>query len=281
MATVSATPARRVGLDDRGRDRAGPACRSRAGPRPGRRGGGARGVVPRGARRMIRRERGRGGGQARLDVAARLARVGGGIALEHWSRAQISWKADDSMVTDADLADPDLPRRGDRRRVPGRRRARRGERRVGAAPARGAARLGRGPDRRDEQLRAGPARLLDLGRRAPLRAAPLRRGLRSAHRPALHRARGAGSLAQRAAAARDRRRRGRRAHSSACARPTATGCRPSSRAGSPGTGCGGWARPRCTSATSRPGRSPSCTISGRRSGTSRARRRCCSRRAAS
>ncbi len=43
-------------------------------------------------------------GPARLDVAARLARVGGGIALEHWSRAQVSWKTDDSMVTDADLA---------------------------------------------------------------------------------------------------------------------------------------------------------------------------------
>ncbi len=43
-------------------------------------------------------------GPARLDAAARLARVGGGIALEHWNRAQVSWKADDSMVTDADLA---------------------------------------------------------------------------------------------------------------------------------------------------------------------------------
>ena len=43
-------------------------------------------------------------GYARLDVAARLARVGGGIALEHWNRVQVSWKTDDSMVTDADLA---------------------------------------------------------------------------------------------------------------------------------------------------------------------------------
>jgi myo-inositol-1(or 4)-monophosphatase len=41
---------------------------------------------------------------ARLAAAARLARAGGRIALEHWTRAQISWKSDDSMVTDADLA---------------------------------------------------------------------------------------------------------------------------------------------------------------------------------
>jgi myo-inositol-1(or 4)-monophosphatase len=43
-------------------------------------------------------------GPARLGAAARLAREGGRIALEHWTRAQISWKSDDSMVTDADLA---------------------------------------------------------------------------------------------------------------------------------------------------------------------------------
>jgi myo-inositol-1(or 4)-monophosphatase len=43
-------------------------------------------------------------GPSRLAVAARLARAGGRIALEHWTRAQVSWKADDSMVTDADLA---------------------------------------------------------------------------------------------------------------------------------------------------------------------------------
>ncbi len=35
---------------------------------------------------------------------ARLARAGGQIAIEHWSRTQIARKADDSMVTDADLA---------------------------------------------------------------------------------------------------------------------------------------------------------------------------------
>lgn len=39
---------------------------------------------------MIRR-RSAEDGQARLDAAARLARVGGGIALEHWSRAQVSY----------------------------------------------------------------------------------------------------------------------------------------------------------------------------------------------
>ena len=43
-------------------------------------------------------------GPTRLGAAARLARAGGRIALEHWTRAQISWKPDDSMVTDADLA---------------------------------------------------------------------------------------------------------------------------------------------------------------------------------
>ena len=43
-------------------------------------------------------------GPTRLRTAARLARAGGRIALEHWTRAQISWKTDDSMVTDADLA---------------------------------------------------------------------------------------------------------------------------------------------------------------------------------
>jgi len=43
-------------------------------------------------------------GPARLAAAARLAREGGRIALEHWTRAEVSWKSDDSMVTDADLA---------------------------------------------------------------------------------------------------------------------------------------------------------------------------------
>jgi myo-inositol-1(or 4)-monophosphatase len=43
-------------------------------------------------------------GAPRLASAARLARAGGQIALEHWSRAQVSWKTDDSMVTDSDLA---------------------------------------------------------------------------------------------------------------------------------------------------------------------------------
>jgi myo-inositol-1(or 4)-monophosphatase len=43
-------------------------------------------------------------GLSRLHVAARLARLGGQIALEHWTRAAVSWKPDDSMVTDADVA---------------------------------------------------------------------------------------------------------------------------------------------------------------------------------
>jgi myo-inositol-1(or 4)-monophosphatase len=43
-------------------------------------------------------------GRPRLEAAARLARAGGRIALEHWTRAEVSWKTDDSMVTDADLA---------------------------------------------------------------------------------------------------------------------------------------------------------------------------------
>ena len=56
---------------------------------------------------MMRREPS-DGGPARLAAATRLARLGGQIALEHWTRAEVSWKSDDSMVTDADLAiDPD------------------------------------------------------------------------------------------------------------------------------------------------------------------------------
>jgi myo-inositol-1(or 4)-monophosphatase len=43
-------------------------------------------------------------GRPRLEVAARLARVAGAIALAHRSRAEVTWKPDDSMVTDADLA---------------------------------------------------------------------------------------------------------------------------------------------------------------------------------
>ena len=43
-------------------------------------------------------------GPSRLATAERLARAGGRIALEHWTRAEVSWKSDDSMVTDADLA---------------------------------------------------------------------------------------------------------------------------------------------------------------------------------
>jgi myo-inositol-1(or 4)-monophosphatase len=45
-----------------------------------------------------------GDGAGRLAAAIRLARVGGRIALEHWNRAQVTWKKDDSMVTDADLS---------------------------------------------------------------------------------------------------------------------------------------------------------------------------------
>ena len=43
-------------------------------------------------------------GAARLPIAARLAREAGRLALEHWSRCEVLWKADDSMVTEADLA---------------------------------------------------------------------------------------------------------------------------------------------------------------------------------
>ena len=43
-------------------------------------------------------------GPIRLAAASRLARLGGQIALDHWTRAEVSWKSDDSMVTDADLA---------------------------------------------------------------------------------------------------------------------------------------------------------------------------------
>jgi myo-inositol-1(or 4)-monophosphatase len=40
----------------------------------------------------------------RAGAAAELARLAGKIALDHFERAEVSWKADDSMVTDADLA---------------------------------------------------------------------------------------------------------------------------------------------------------------------------------
>ncbi len=43
-------------------------------------------------------------GETRLAAAARLARLGGRIVLGYWTRAAVTWKPDDSMVTDADLA---------------------------------------------------------------------------------------------------------------------------------------------------------------------------------
>lgn len=43
-------------------------------------------------------------GGTRLAAAARLARLGGRIALEHWTKPAVTWKPDDSMVSDADLA---------------------------------------------------------------------------------------------------------------------------------------------------------------------------------
>jgi myo-inositol-1(or 4)-monophosphatase len=43
-------------------------------------------------------------GTSRLGAAVRLVRLGGRLALEHWPRSAVTWKDDDSMVTDADLA---------------------------------------------------------------------------------------------------------------------------------------------------------------------------------
>jgi myo-inositol-1(or 4)-monophosphatase len=40
----------------------------------------------------------------RAEAAAGIARLAGKIALEYFERAEIAWKADDSMVTEADLA---------------------------------------------------------------------------------------------------------------------------------------------------------------------------------
>src|SRR5262245_39287348 len=40
----------------------------------------------------------------RGDAAAELARLAGKIALDYFERAEVSWKPDDSMVTDADVA---------------------------------------------------------------------------------------------------------------------------------------------------------------------------------
>ena len=41
---------------------------------------------------------------ARADAAAQIARLAGKIALDYFERAEVSWKPDDSMVTEADVA---------------------------------------------------------------------------------------------------------------------------------------------------------------------------------
>jgi myo-inositol-1(or 4)-monophosphatase len=46
----------------------------------------------------------RADGASRLSAAARLARLGGRVALERWTHGTVTWKDDDSMVTDADVA---------------------------------------------------------------------------------------------------------------------------------------------------------------------------------
>src|SRR5437660_1373754 len=40
----------------------------------------------------------------RAEAAAGIARLAGKIALDYFERAEISWKSDDSMVTEADVA---------------------------------------------------------------------------------------------------------------------------------------------------------------------------------
>jgi myo-inositol-1(or 4)-monophosphatase len=47
--------------------------------------------------------RGSRGRDARAQLVARLAHVGGKMALERFESAQVDWKGDDSMVTNADL----------------------------------------------------------------------------------------------------------------------------------------------------------------------------------
>lgn len=47
--------------------------------------------------------RGSRGREARAQLAARLAHVGGKMALERFESAQVDWKRDDSMVTNADV----------------------------------------------------------------------------------------------------------------------------------------------------------------------------------
>jgi len=44
------------------------------------------------------------GSDRRATAAAELARLAGKIALDYFERAEVTWKADDSMVTEADLA---------------------------------------------------------------------------------------------------------------------------------------------------------------------------------
>src|SRR5262249_25684247 len=95
------------------RDRAGPVRRPR--PRAGRRRpaarrrrvarrasrGLARGGVPRSAAEAPDT---RGRAARRAAAAAELARLAGKIALDYFERTEITWKADDSMVTEADVA---------------------------------------------------------------------------------------------------------------------------------------------------------------------------------
>ena len=47
--------------------------------------------------------RGSRGREGRAQLAARLAHVGGKMALERFESAQVDWKRDDSMITNADL----------------------------------------------------------------------------------------------------------------------------------------------------------------------------------
>jgi hypothetical protein len=44
------------------------------------------------------------GGDRRAAAASEVARLAGKIALDYFERAEVSWKADDSMVTEADVA---------------------------------------------------------------------------------------------------------------------------------------------------------------------------------
>ena len=220
------------------------------------------------------------GTAVRERLAADLAVRGGRLALEYFHRAQVSWKPDGSMVTDADIAiqehlATEIARAFPDDAVVGEE----GQPEHGRSealyswvldPVDGTNNFGRG-------LPGFAVSIGVLRNRQPFAGAvydPITRWLFTA-------------CAGRGAWLNERPLRTRPAplsRSSLFVDPDVrwrTASRRSSRSGCGGTGCAGSARPRCTCATSPSARSTSCTITAPRCGTSPAQPRCCWRRAVS